>query len=390
MARESAGAGVAAIEDRCILAATLLLPGLAALSPARAEEPPAEGVVSLKYGWYRDRQPGLQRVTVSSPQLHVLAPFAGQWSFEGARIADSVSGATPRIHTFRSSASAMADHRDATDVKVTRYFRRGAVAVGAAYSDENDYLSRTVSAEARWSTEDNNRTLTFGLARSQDKIDTSTTGGRAQGERKRVNEGVLGITQVLTPNDIVQLHFTRTAGSGYYTDPYKDLDNRPRSRSAHILLARWNHHVESRDATLRTSWRFYKDSFGIRSHTFGVEWVQPAGAWTVTPALRYYTQSAAWFYFDPVPPRSPVESESLRTRLFAATLRGFRSADHRLAAFGGVTASIKLSLALDEATSVDFKFEAYRQAGHLRPGRGSPMLQPLDAKFVQAGISHRF
>jgi hypothetical protein len=372
-----------------VLAATLLLPGLAALSAAHAEEAPADGIIAFKYGWYRDRQPSLRRVTVESPHLYLLVPVAGQWSLEATRVGDSLSGATPRIHTFKSSASVMADHRDATDVKVTRYFHRGALAVGAVYSDENDYLSRGASIEGRLSSDDNNTTWNGGIAATRDRIDTSTTGGRAFDERKRVNEFQAGVTQVLTPDDVLQVLYTRTIGRGYYTDPYKDFDERPRSRRAHILLARWNHHFDGRDATLRSSWRYYNDTFGIRSHTFGVEWVQPSGAWTFTPALRYYTQSAAWFYFDPVP-ALPGQSESLRTRLFGASITGYKSADHRLSAFGAVTLSFKVAWAYSAESTVDLKLELYQQASDLRPGGGSPHLNRMSASFVQLGWATKF
>jgi len=63
-----------------VFAATLLLPGLAAVSTVHAEEPPDQAEIALKYGYYRDWQPGLDRVKVQSPQLYLLTPFAGQWS----------------------------------------------------------------------------------------------------------------------------------------------------------------------------------------------------------------------------------------------------------------------------------------------------------------------
>jgi len=387
-----AGAGVAATErPGSLLAATLLLPGLAGVSGLHAEEAPTEGVLAFKYGWYRDEQPSLRRVTVSSPQVYLMAPIAGQWSLEGSRVADSVSGATPRMHTFVSSATPyMADHRDASDVKVTRYFRRAAVSASALYSKENDYVSRAKGLEVRWSSEDNNQSWVLGLGHAADRIDTTLTGGFVSDERRRTSEFMAGLTQVLTPDDAVQVQLTRSIGRGYYSDPYKDFDERPRARQATILLARWNHHFDAQDATLRSSWRYYNDSFGIRSHTLGAEWVQAAGRWTFTPALRYYMQSAAWFYFD-VQANAAGQPDSLRTRLFSATLAGQpRSADHRMAAFGAVTLSLKLAYAISAETSVDLKLETYKQAGHLRFGRASPYLDPMRAHFAQLGWSRKF
>jgi hypothetical protein len=379
-----------------LLAATLLLPGLAAvsalapLSDVRAEEPPESATIALKYGWYRDSQPGLDRIRVHSPQLFVSLPFAGQWAIEGSAVVDSVSGATPRMHTTISSATpSMSDLRRAADVKVTRYFHRAAVSVGLSYSGENDYVSRAQNAQVRWSTEDNNRTYTLGVGHARDRIDASATGGTAVNEHRETIELLAGVTQVLTANDIVQAQFTRSVGSGYYSDPYKFFDDRPNTRRANIVLVRWNHFLEGPDATLRTSWRHWRDSFGVRANTFSAEWAQPAGAWTFTPGLRWHMQSAAYFYFDPVLDAAG-QPDALATRIHAGGLTGYRSPDQRLAAFGAVTASMKIAYDFASGQTIDLKIERMRQAANLKPGGGSPNLDALHATFVQVGWSKKF
>jgi hypothetical protein len=386
----SAEADVAAIERRGVLAASLLLPGLAAVTAVRAEEPP-EGLIAFKYGAYRDGQPGWDRIKVNSPQLYVLAPFANVWSIEGSVVSDSVSGATPRMHTSRTGATpAMSDHRSAEDVKVTRYFHRAAISVGTAYSGENDYISHAQSIEARWSSEDNNRTFLFGFGHAGDRIDnTGSEGGIVQDQHRQTREWMAGVTQVVTPNDIVQVQLTRSLGRGFYSDPYKDFDERPNARRSTATLLRWNHHVEPRDATLRTSWRYYSDSFGIHAHTLSAEWVQPYGAWTITPGARYHVQSAAWFYVDPVADAHGVPDQ-LATQLRFGSIEGYHSADQRLAAFGAVTLSLKVACEFANGTTADVKLETYRQSSHLKPGAGSPYLDPFRASFVQLGVSHKF
>ena len=381
---------MAATERHGILAATLLLPGLAGVTPVRAEEPPEQGIIAFKYGSYRDSQPGWDRIKVDSPQLYVLAPFAGPWAVEAATVSDSVSGATPRMHTSRTGATPfMSDHRSATDVKVTRYFRRAAVSAGLAYSGENDYVSQAQSLELRWSSEDNNRTWLVSLGHSGDRIDNTNSGGAVADQHRQTRELMLGLNQVVTANDLVQGQLTRSRGAGFYSDPYKDFDDRPDTRDATIALLRWNHHLEALRATLRTGWRYYSDSFGIRAHTLSAEWAQPVGAWTFTPGLRYYMQSAASFYFDPVPD-AQGQPNSLLTRIHAASLKGYRSADPRLSAFGAVTASLKVAYEFPDGTALDVKVDALRQSAGLKPGGGSPYLAPLHATFVQLGWSRRF
>lgn len=376
-----------------VLAASLLLPGLAALAPtAQAETAPEQSTLSLKYADYQDSQPGWNRVRVQAPQLYLQTPLAGgQWALEGSWVGDSVSGASPRLHTQRSGASVMHDYRKAGDLKVTRYLARAAVSASVAYSDEHDYTSRALGLEAHWSTDDNNRSWSLGLGASHDVIDSQSTGsGAAFDERKRTREVMVGVTQVLTPGDIVQVNLTRSVGSGYFNDPYKSFDQRPDQRNAWIALARWNHHVEASNAALRTSWRIYRDSFGISSHTLGAEWVQPVGAWTFTPGLRYTTQSAASFYFNPVLDANG-QVDDRATLLAALRLRGHRSADQRLAAWGGVSVSLKAAYALTPQTTLDLRLESYRQSAGLRlGGEGSPGLAPFRARLVQLGVTHRF
>jgi hypothetical protein len=155
-------------------------------------------------------------------------------------------------------------------------------------------------------------------------------------------------------------------------------------------MGRWNHYIAAFDASLRTSYRDYTDTFGVRSHTLGVDWVQPIGQWTVTPGTRYYTQSAARFYLDPV-----LNSQGLydtgATIASALAVKGYTSFDQRLSAFGGVSLSMKLSYPVAPETVFDIKVDTYRQSASLRVGgAGSPNLATFHANFLQLGLTHRF
>jgi hypothetical protein len=379
--------------------ASLMLPGLAALASlapmaAVAEGAPEKTTIAIKYSSYEDGQPGWERVKVTAPSLYIQAPIASDWSIEASAVVDGVSGASPRWHTQNtqlSGASRMSDERKANDVKVTRYFARSAWSVGVASSSEHDYQSSAIGLDARWSTDNNNRTWTAGYGLSTDRIDNSYSGGDVLDKQKRTQEFMVGVTQVLTPGDIVQFNLTRSDGQGYYNDPYKTLDQRPDQRSSWIGLARWNHYVEPMDTALRTSYRYYSDTFGVQSHTLGVEWAQPVGRWTFTPAARYYSQSAANFYLDPIL-NDQGEYDQMAVFLRAIDRLGSnQSTDQRLAAFGALTWSLKAAYAITENTVVDVKYESYRQTAALHlGGAGSPGLDPFNATFWQLGLTHRF
>jgi hypothetical protein len=197
----------------------------------------------------------------------------------------------------------------------------------------------------------------------------------------------------MTPKDIVQLNLTHSNGKGYFTDPYKTYDKRPDTRKSTVGLVRWNHYVDQFDASVRSSYRYYSDSFGVASHTVGADWVQSVGKWTFTPGVRYYSQRAANFYFDGVAGANGIY-DAPGTQAIAAGYLGAGktfSADQRLSAYGAITASIKVDYAITDKTNLDLKLERYQQKASYRlGGKGSPYIDPFNAQFVQVGMSTKF
>jgi hypothetical protein len=362
-----------------VLAAALALPGVVA-----AETAPSEGLVAFKYLWYHDLQPGLSRVTVSSPSVYTLLPVGSDWAVEGTLVADVVSGATPRYHTAISGASRMSEERGAGELKLTRYFRRAALGFGVAYSGEHDYKSGAGNFDLRLSTEDNNTTLAFGAGFTSDRIDSRD--GNVSGATRQANDFLLGLTQVLSAADVARVNVTHARGRGYFSDPYKLLDVRPRRRNQTAVLTQWNHAFAG-ETTLRTIYRYYTDSFGVNAHTVGFELAQGVGdGWTLTPALRYYMQSAADFYFDP--DYDPTLGAPV-PRGYLANPPVYSSADQRLSAFGAITAGLRVDRRFGP-WSVDFRYDYYQQRGNWRIGGGSPGLDPFTAHIVQVGVAKRF
>jgi Protein of unknown function (DUF3570) len=380
----TAGAPATWVPGTVTLAA-LALPGvMLPLAPdAHAQTAPTEGVAAIKLHAYNDWQPGLDRIKVVSPSLYLFAPIAGQWSIESTLVHDNVSGASPRWHSNISGASRMEDRRTAADVKVSRYFDRWSLGARVSTSDENDYRSNAGAIEARISSADKNTTWTIGTGLSRDTI--NPVNELVTNEKRRVTDVMIGVTQAWTKNDLLQVNLSYVAGRGYFSDPYKLADERPRSRNQTIALVRWNHFFESDSTTLRSSYRYYCDTFGVKAHTVQAEWVKPLNdRFTVTPSARYYTQSAARFYFDPV--YDPVIGEP-----FPVGNPQYFSADTRLSSYGAITLGAKFEWRIDALWTADIKYERYEQRGAWRlGGSGSPGLAPFRAQFGQIGISRRF
>jgi Protein of unknown function (DUF3570) len=394
--------------------AALALPGFSALtSRAHAENAPENGLIAFKYLRYQDSQPGLQRIKVDAPSVSLLAPIAGSWSVEASAVVDSLSGATPTSHSTISSATkknstgtgGMSDYRKAGDVKLTKYFSRAAVSLGYSTGQENDYDAKGYSLDGRWSTEDNNTTFNVGFGHDNDKILAPNPAVRlgssaAVNGRKLTDQLIVGVTQVISANDIAQVNFSYSdgksrdmvVGTSAFNDAYKKFDTRPTTRKSSVLLTRWNHHFASNGSSLKLSYRYYADSFKVSSHTVGVDWAVPVGNLTVTPSARYFSQSAADFYVDYVPDGTPDSNGGI-LNCFYSNLCGkqFVSFDQRLAAFGAVTVGLKASYKLTKEWTMDGKAELYQQRSNWRlAGKGSPGLDTFNAQFYQVGVSRSF
>jgi hypothetical protein len=371
-----------------IVAAAMVLPGVVGMQPAAAEGRPDGASVSLRTLSYKDSQPGLERISVFSPSFQVIAPLHEAWWLDGTLVADSVSGATPRYHTAISGASRMTERRQAGDLKVTRYFQRFAVGAGLAGSSERDYRSLAGSLDLRWSAADQNTELAFGLGASSDRIDPVNR--VVSGQTRQTHQVLLGVTRVATRADVLQATLSVSEGRGYYSDPYKVLDVRPRERRHSVIMLRWNHHFEDGGTTLRSSWRATVDSFGVQSHTLHGEWVLPlGGAVQVVPGLRAYTQTAADFYAEAR--YDPVLGEPFPLGYDRNNPPRFISLDQRLSSFGALALGLGLVLTIDRDWTVDARLEAYEQRGRWAwDGNGSTGLAPFRSYSAQIGLTRRF
>jgi Protein of unknown function (DUF3570) len=360
--------------------------GLAPCRHAAAEVVPERGSISFRYLDYVDRQPDLERIRIGAPAVQLTVPVAGAWQVDGSYVADAVSGASPAYHTVARSAAKIIDRREAVSAGLTRYWPGGTFKAGAAYSTESDYVSRALSAQGSVSSDDKNTTFNFGVGITRDVI--NPVNKRTTDETRRTYEATLGITQVLTPVDLVQLSLSLAQGRGYFSDPYKLLDERPRQRDQRIVMLRWNHHFESVEGTTRVSYRHYTDTWDVKAHTLTLEYVQPLGTgWTLTPLVRFHSQGAARFYRD-VNPAAPTRISVPPNYEPGVTELSF---DQRLSALGARTFGLKVAKQINADWQVDVKFERYEQrSGWYLGGSGSPGLANFSARMVQAGFTRQF
>lgn len=381
------GATNAKLAVQALAGAALALPVLMLPVQAGQLEAARGGVKFLSYT-------EKNRIEANASQLWAEAPLGESFDLSAAATLDAVSGASPQYVTNRGGSpvhtltgASIIENRRAADVKLTRHFDGGSLGLAAAISSEHDYLSQSLSLDARLDFNDKNTTLALGLGETNDRIGASTQ--PTLDEPRATRDYMIGITQLLTPVSLVQSNLTYSNGNGYFDDPYKytmsffagsripvmQRDTRPDGRYATAWLTRYRHYVPAWNTALLADYRYYRDNWGIRAHTLDLgATTEIATGLKLVPALRYYTQSPASFYADSF-----------------AKSGGLGSSDARLSGFGAVTASLKLIYEMDARTSLDASIARYRQQASWRlGGEGSTGFPTLDADILMVGFSRIF
>jgi len=250
------------------------------------------------------------------------------------------------VHTI---SSASLETRNQGDFKLGYEWDQVALDAGGGISLENDYESRFGNLAGRWDFNQKLTRLNLGLSYTHSKthatLDHDATpyiwntssgfearniisnssqiskiGGNTflQGNRQDI-ETSIGLTQVLNQNALIEASLGYTSSSGYMANPYKAvetafiapgqtgailngqtiglLEQRPNQRDQWTENLRYVQHIDGLDAAVHIDYRFFHDDWAINAHTLEANWIQPVGdGWSVTPKVRYYSQSAASFY----------------------------------------------------------------------------------------------
>jgi hypothetical protein len=321
-------------------------------------------------------------------------------------------------------AAASPETRKQGNLRLGYEWDRAAMDVGLGLSLENDYDSRFVSLNGRLDFDQKRTVVNAGLNYTHSAInatlDPTGTGyffwqdlyDQGQVSQKQgvngndfIRRGVrqdwaphLGITQVLDKNSTFSSSVGYTRSTGFLENPYKaaqfifldfaspidatgtlfqgesvaPLERRPDVRNQITFDNRYVYYFEPLDAALHLGYRFSHDDWGIDAHAFQADWSQPLShGWTVTPSIRYYSQTAANFYqpyfvFNQSMPRDPVSFQLDPSRLPIANF----SSDHRLSGFGALSGGVTVSKRFNRGISLEGSFEYYTHSGGLKLGGG--------------------
>ena len=370
-----------------LMRAALALPILALAPRAGAA---VVGEVGASVLGYKER--GLMKAT--EPILFGHAVIDDVWEVEASAVGDILTGASPQLVTNVNgqpmqvlTGASVYERRHAGDAKVGRRFGELTLSASAAVSNEHDYHSKAGGLEARRDFNDKNTTLTLGYGRANDHVGSSIDPNLDA--PRTTDQYLAGVTQVLSPVALVQSSLAYANGRGWYNDPYKFTltfypdqplpsllpDLRPDHRRSWAWLTRYRRHFAAQRGTLQADYRYFQDDWGVRAHTLEVAWDQQLDErWSLRPALRYYTQSAADFYSPVIPRPAPR----------------FQSSDQRLAAFGGLSPSLRATLRLDSVI-VEGAVGYVHDASSLRlGGSGTSAFETLRAVYGILSVTYPF
>lgn len=331
----------------------------------------------------------------------------------------------PQPKLIHMMTGASAETRRQFDLDLSHEWDRFALGVGVGMSDEPDFMSRFVRANARFDFNQKLTSVQVGASHTDSSIDAKlgaptdwidyglyldADSGPSISRRLEDGQEVqhfkgdrddwsanLGLTQVLGRNTTFSAGAAYARDSGFLESPYKLVSlafsdpNTPPFLFQGLLLTRLYNVAENRPDE-RTQWSWYanlsqyfpgphaalhlhyghaQDDWGIRSHTFEAAWSQPLGSrWLLTPRLRYYSQSEADFYqpYFIFEQSAPVNPDG--TLDFGRVPLEHYASDHRLSGYGAASAGITLARQFARGVSLEAGVEHYVHAGGLKLGGG--------------------
>ena len=321
----------------------LALPGI-----ANADAPPTESTLSYKLSNYqeddltREQVPfgELGRYDIDVHQFQYVSPLGRDFALFIDANHEDMSGASPWFSTANaagepvinmSGASGITDARSELSIGTRYYSQNGNFGGAVGYSEENDYRATYINLSGSRNFNNDLTTVTLGFSHSADDIFPTDAElfNRVRNEDKRATSAAVSLSQIINRVTTFQTALSITEQSGYLSDPYKLQDARPDNKTQIALSNSLRYFFIEADGALQANYRYYRDDFGISSHTLDLSWFQNINrTFQIVPVLRYYSQSAADFYTN-------IDD-------FTKPLTEPQSSDYRLSAFGAFSGGINL------------------------------------------------
>ena len=356
-------------------------------------------------------------LTGASPNGAHALPIAQTFTTpSGRKTYTAKPGDTPLDDTFHDTRLAFGVDWEMGLDRLSR------LTLGGNFSKEYDYLSLGGSATYARDFNNRNTTLTTAIAFNRDVIEpegnipsvlqpmlTAGSGTNRDGsdDDKTITDFMLGVTQVISRQTIMQLNLSFGQTEGYQNDPFKIVsvidpatglpasgsffdtattgnlpylyESRPDSRDRTVLFFKTVHHLE--EDVIHFSYRYYDDDWGINSNTFDLRYRYELEGSYIQPHLRFYTQDAADFYTHNLKLGTDVDPLSGQASI------NYASNDYRLAKSETTTIGLKYGISLDNNSEFSVRGEFITQTvddGPVPVGEETP---DLDAFVFQLNYS---
>ena len=313
-----------------LAAATCALLGTTAVTPVDAqEEPNWDFNTSLLY--YGENDDRVQDVSFKSLARRL---FADDSTLSLGLTVDTLTGATPNgaitqgiAQTFTRPSGNGSYEVPAGELPLDDTFHdtraaviagwqqpagsKGLLSVGMSASKEYDYLHTGLNASYAHDFNKRNTTVSAGFAFAKDSIepvggapipftpmlDVGDLSNRVGDQDKDILDFVLGVTQVISRDLLVQVNYSYSRSEGYLNNPYKVIslvdsvtgdtitrtpgpdggpsgvflfEGRPEERTQHSVYAQAKYNMNGK--VLDASYRYMTDDWEIDSHTIDVRY----------------------------------------------------------------------------------------------------------------------
>jgi hypothetical protein len=386
------------------------------------------------------------RVSAFEPAIHVGANLNDTHRLDFRLVYDVLTGATPngayktttaQTFTTPSGKKSYTTKAGKTPLDSTFHDTRTAGAVdwtiavdrvsnlilGANMSTEYDYFSAGLTSTYTHDFNKRNTTLTAGASFNYDEIkpegdipmklapmvkEDTALNRKGSSDDKVLGDIILGLTQVVNRNMIMQINYTLGITDGYQNDPYKIVtvvdpatglpaagagtifdpngdnlpylhERRPNSRLRNALFFQTKYHLT--EDVVDLSYRFYWDDWGISSNTVEAKYRYQMGRSYLQPNIRYYLQDEADFYRHNLVLGADVDAST------GAVSKKHASNDYRLAKLVTSTYGLKYGYLFKTNAEFSLRGEYISQNvdnGNITAGEGTP---DMNAIVVQANFS---
>ncbi len=344
---------------------------------------------------------------IAAESVLVQKKITEDLAVEADYLVDKVSGASVDV---LSNASVIRDERHQKTVNVQYLHDKTSYKLGYTNSTERDYVSNTPHFSLSQDMFGDLTTVTLGYSTTRDRIGENN--GTADNPkvawlgRAQTRAYTLGLSQIITRNLIGGATVDVITDAGYLANPYRSYrfvdpggkgyglasQIYPTTHTSTAIEGRAKYYLSWR-AAAALSYRFFRDTWGIRANTVEFDFTQPIeNIWILEGRLRFYEQNHASFYSDLFPfagsqnfmGRDKELAASRSTTIGAKATYAFLPDGWKL--FKRGTATLDLS-------RIQIKYSDFRDIkdyGVPQYTAGSEPLYQFDAMIYQAYISMFF